>query len=1126
MERQLAFHVLGIKETKDEQQIQDAYRGLLKRTNPEDDPEGFKRLREAYETAVSWARQPEPLEEGEKTDIEKWIDQVNEIYLDIHDRCNPKLWIDVLEDPVCTDLDTSLQAREGLLAYLMDHIYLPNIIWKLLDECFQIVEERELLEQQFPTDFLNYVMYYIRNTEFINYYLFEILDRDSMDADAYIRNFLGIKRLIDQGQVRECKEKLEQLEVFGIYHPYEDVEMLRVLYTLMEQAKEELPETMTLEETAGGKEAVRLIKALLEKYEEDCYIKLHCGVAKWTLGQKEEANQLWEQILIHQPSHYMAKFYTIRYLMEKEEYKQAKERMLELLDMDANDEQVIEYLHTANDALIKEYETKLHEEGEESERFENAMELARCFYQNDKPEDAVLLLDGLVPDEKQEYDYVNLFGRILYRADEYEKACPNLKRWLELIRQTPEEDEEYENRKNREFRACHILSGCCHEMGDRKQAMKYVEEAIRVALNQEDTVSAMQYKAYMLFTYEEYENCVDVCDQVIRLNERYFPAYLQRQEAAFKLKRGQQVVDDYYNAINIYNGYYKPYLLAAETFFYHDQYEDAKGVLERARENEIEFSDNMKLYEVKILRNLAEKREDREKPFAIAKELLCQVKSPETDIEDLSEIEYEIALLHWDNGDLNEALEHLNAAIKQNPDRMQYHMVGGHIYLDKKAYKKALEEYGIARADYEESPSLHYNCGLCQEGLGLKELALECFKKTLEYKEGYRDACEKIADYYKDRYTSFYDEADYELALSYMNRQLAVKESCYYLVERGRIYMSAYKLNEAIRDFEKALEYVPNDWASYNNMGCCYKYMGQFEKGIECLKKAVECMGEEKSVLPYSNMADCYEALEQYQMAIECYLKDLEMFPDRKVFHKEIGNLYLAMEDYDNALKYYEMEPDLEDYYENVATIYYLQGKEKQAIRTYEEGIRKASKEDKSDRFNDLAYFYNKILGDYKKAEYYYKKALAAATDDGDRHELEWKMASLYFGIGKKDNAKLFARRALEHFQKAGYGKEEHYLKYEQYRPARLMRFGWIYICLGETEKGLDMFREMAKCRRCRQCRHKECFEAYQYMGRYYEIVGDYKTALELYERAFAISSRDLVSEMAIKRIKKEIGRR
>ena len=52
MERQLVFHVLGIDETKDEQEIKNAYRSLLKTANPEDDPEGFKRLREAYEEAL------------------------------------------------------------------------------------------------------------------------------------------------------------------------------------------------------------------------------------------------------------------------------------------------------------------------------------------------------------------------------------------------------------------------------------------------------------------------------------------------------------------------------------------------------------------------------------------------------------------------------------------------------------------------------------------------------------------------------------------------------------------------------------------------------------------------------------------------------------------------------------------------------------------------------------------------------------------------------------------------------------------------------------------------------------------------------------------------------------------
>ena len=45
MEKEMSFHILGIEETKDENAVKMAYRKLLKETNPEDDPEGFKRLR-------------------------------------------------------------------------------------------------------------------------------------------------------------------------------------------------------------------------------------------------------------------------------------------------------------------------------------------------------------------------------------------------------------------------------------------------------------------------------------------------------------------------------------------------------------------------------------------------------------------------------------------------------------------------------------------------------------------------------------------------------------------------------------------------------------------------------------------------------------------------------------------------------------------------------------------------------------------------------------------------------------------------------------------------------------------------------------------------------------------------
>ena len=140
MEQQIVWSVLGLEPTKDENTLKNRYHELLREVNPEDDPEGFKRLREAYETAMELARKPEELSEGDekpKDEIDLWLDKVNEIYWYVDTRTNPEMWEKLFDDPICIALDTALEVRERFLVFLMSHVYIDQRIWKLIDKEFK-----------------------------------------------------------------------------------------------------------------------------------------------------------------------------------------------------------------------------------------------------------------------------------------------------------------------------------------------------------------------------------------------------------------------------------------------------------------------------------------------------------------------------------------------------------------------------------------------------------------------------------------------------------------------------------------------------------------------------------------------------------------------------------------------------------------------------------------------------------------------------------------------------------------------------------------------------------------------------------------------------------------------------
>lgn len=57
------WNVLGLPPDADSRTIKRTYAALLKKTRPDDDPEGFQRLREAYEAALTWSEDPQEADE-------------------------------------------------------------------------------------------------------------------------------------------------------------------------------------------------------------------------------------------------------------------------------------------------------------------------------------------------------------------------------------------------------------------------------------------------------------------------------------------------------------------------------------------------------------------------------------------------------------------------------------------------------------------------------------------------------------------------------------------------------------------------------------------------------------------------------------------------------------------------------------------------------------------------------------------------------------------------------------------------------------------------------------------------------------------------------------------------------
>ena len=538
------FFVLGIEKTKDEKQIKDAYRSRLVITNPEDDPDGFKKLRAAYEEACLYARSSEEEEEPQKDETPSgiWVERAQKLYATLSGRCNAKEWKALFEEDIFISLDGNEECRRKLLIFMMNHFQFPDSVWKLIEDNLNIAKDSGKLKEEFPADYIDFLVRRGMTSEAIDFSLFE--GEEEADYDAYIRCYNACWDALQEKNAEKIEELMAQAETTGIHHPYMEIVRAGMYRVQEDKAK-----------------AQEILEGLLSEHPEESTVLYQLGEFYWAEEQHDKAAECYLKLKAQDEIHYMANYRLAFWYVEKEEYQKAKECTRTVIRR-GQDEAIIELRLKINQALKGEYLLKWEEEKDA----EAAMELVWGFLQEDKFYAAIKLAEQIkeyIPAEKLG-DYYGLIARIYMGRAEHEHAVEAAEKWLQELK--------------------------CEEssLGDDDAVTEYEQMGDEVYRD----LNILIEVARVYLEKEEYQKCLDIAEMMLnRYQVRY--AYVLMMEAYGKLWDARGVIRCGMESIRDFPDFARPYEEIAKVYYDLNHKEELIDILKQAEENKIEVSISM-----------------------------------------------------------------------------------------------------------------------------------------------------------------------------------------------------------------------------------------------------------------------------------------------------------------------------------------------------------------------------------------------------------------------------------------------------------------------------------------------------------------------------------------------------
>lgn len=773
------FEILGISPTKDVKEIRRAYSTLLTQYSPEKDPEGFQRLRSAYEEALLKAKEEEDPSEIELSPIDKFMADFEAIYRCFENRLSMDSWKELLESEICYRIDTAKEVSSRILNFIMKEYNFPSEIWSLFNEHFSWTSKKDMLYNQYPRNFIDFVVHKINNPSTFNY---EFLKKcKENEQDMFILEFRKIDDALEYFDLYTADKSIKAAQKICLDHP--NLQILIGRYLMISGQVEEADKLFT-DYISSNRDDLNAYFYRGELYSQVGKLEEACNDYKSALNIKPSSPGVWYSL--GKCSICLKKYEEAIYYLEK----------LNNSSSYRNDNRTI--LNSAYNFYIDSLSEAYALDSLDSNI---KYKLAEAYFKTSRVEESYNMLNELMQSCEFTSEMYLLFVQVLMAQRNMELAYTTVCKALDL----------YNDDYGLNFRKADILD----ELGRYEESAAQYNRTIEVG---NDVSSAYNNKAYVLNKLERYDEALECADKAISLDSQTSQSYKNKAAALFGLGHYDDCLEACQEALNRYQYLAEAYVIKMKALTEINLYDDVLGAYNKAMD--LGLRDARLYYEKARILTFRKQYNEAIDYCDSAIELdennadfynlkgLCNYYTDNYDeaielFDDAIKLNkyygeayfYKAQSLFYSSRQ-NEALSVLDEAIALKPQHIdRFYNSKGWMLKNQKEFEKAVVEYKNAVEHESSSDKYYYSLGYALNEIDKYGEAIEYLDKSIELNPNNLDS-------YISKSYAFYSLGKFNECIECCNKAIELDPE--YVVAHEHKGWALYKL-KSIKEAEEEL---------------------------------------------------------------------------------------------------------------------------------------------------------------------------------------------------------------------------------------------------------------------------------------------------------------------------------